>query len=584
MTVRSIWIPDKTEVVAERGMVVAKHPLAAEAGIEVLQEGGNAVDAAVAMGFALTVVKPMMTCIAGIGYLLAHDAARGEQWCFDAAPRAPLAAHDHCYEVIGENTDGIGLYRVRGDENFEGHRAAAVPGLVAALCTAHERLGRLPRERVLEPAIRLAAEGWTVDWATALHAANAMPGLARNSAAAEIFLPGGFPPRSDAPASVLKQTDLAETLRRIAKFGADGFYSGDVAHAIADDMREHGGWITAEDLARYPRHVDAPRRVSYRGVTVLLPPMACGATTAAETLKILERFDVAGAGHNTVAGLHLFIEAARRAFADRFHYLGDPEVVPVPLDGLLSEEHADELAALVNRERASFMSEPGDPEPWARFAAERPAGDPWRFEAQQRATSFAGAGAAQPDDSCTTHLATVDAERNAVCLTITAAGLFGAKVVSKGTGVLWNNGMTWFNPRPGAANSIAPGKRALTNMTPLILLRDGKPWVLIGAPGGRKIVNAITQIVLNVVDHGLGMQAAVGAPRIDASANEALADERLDPAVVEELRARGHRLREVADSPGAASFSRPLGIMIDPATNRLHSGLTPFHLAEARGY
>lgn len=580
--VRSVWTPDRTEIAVERGMVVAKHPVAAAAGIEMLQDGGNAADAAAAMGFTLAVVKPMWTSLGGIGYLLAHDAARGEQWCFDGAPRAPLAARPDSYEVLEPSSTGIALYHVRGDANDHGHTAAAVPGNVAILCGAHQRLGRLPLGRVLEPAIRAAAEGVAVDWNTTLFIAAAMPKLQQNAAAAAVFLPGGVPPSF--LAGVFRQSELAETLRRIARDGADGFYRGEVAHAIADDMRANGGWITEEDLARYPRRVDAPLRVHYRDVTALIPPMPCGATTAAETLRILDRFDVAGAGHNTVAGLHLFIEAARRAYADRFHYLADPESAPVPLAGLLSDGHADELAALVARDHVSMRTPPGAPEPWVRFGEERPEGDPWQFEPDGvRAKAATGAPGRDADD-CTTHYAVVDADRNAICCTMTTAGIFGAGVVTPGTGVSWNNGMTWFNPLPGTANSIAPGKRALTNMTPVIVLRDGAPYLLVGAPGGRKIINAVTQIISNVVDHGLGMQAAVTAPRVDASQNVVLADERLDPVVVHGLEALGHRVQSVLDGPGAANFSRPLAILVDPADGRAHSGTTPFHLSEAWGY
>lgn len=583
MVLQSHWLPDKAEVVAESGMVVAKHPLAAEAGIEILQDGGNAVDAAVATGFALCVVKPMMTGIAGIGYLLLHDAARGEQWCFDGAPRAPLAAGPDTFEVIGEQTDGIGLYRVRGEENKEGYRAAAVPGVVAILCGAHERYGRLPLSRVLEPAIRLAAEGWPVDWLTVAHTANGMRLLSSNREAASIFLPHGRPPAWGPPAERLVQRDLGETLRRIAREGAEGFYGGEVADAIDRDMRENGGLITHDDLARYPRRVDRPLAVRYRGVEALIPPMPCGATTSLETLRILERFDVAAAGQDTVESLHLFIEAARRAFADRFHYLGDAEFVPVPLAGLLSDGHADALAAQVSRERGSMTAAPGDVQPWVRFGAERPLGDPWRFDPGRPAPIAAGVAAVEDGDTCTTHFAVVDRERNAVNCTITSAGLFGAGVVTPTTGILWNNGMTWFNPVPGTANSIAPGKRALTNMSPVIVLRDRRPWFVVGAPGGRKIVNAIAQIISNVVDHGLSLQQAITAPRIDASANETLADIRLDPAVVEGLRGRGHTVTVVEDSAAQAMFSRPLGILIDPEDGRLHSGLSPAHMAEARG-
>ncbi len=581
MTQRSVWLPDRSEIAVPNGMVVAKHPLAAEAGIAVLQEGGNAADAAAAVGFVLTVVKVMWTSLGGVGFLLAHDAARGEQWCVDGAPRAPLACRPDSYDVLGPAGDGIALYTVRGDENAVGHRSVAVPGVVAMLCAAQAHLGRLPLARLLEPAIRLAEDGFQPDWNTTLWIAGAMAKLAANSAAAAIFLPDGRPASwlSEQP---LRQPALARTLRAIAAEGADGFYRGEVARMIADDMRAHGGWIAEDDLANYPRLVEPPLRVPYRDLEICLPPMPCGATTAAETLRILDRFDVVRAGHNTPDGLHLLIEASHRAFADRFHYLADPEFVPVPLRGLLSEGHTAELAALIASDRSTTVTAPGDPEPWVRYDAQRPEGDPWRFEDAVRPAALPG-GVGDSADS-TTHFAVVDAERNAVTCTLTTAGIFGAGVVTPGAGVGWNNGMTWFNPLPGTANSIAPGKRALTNMTPLLVLRDGKPFLALGAPGGRRIINAITQIVLNVADHGMGMQAAITAPRIDASANLTIADERLDAGVVDALTARGHRVAMRADGPGAAPFSRPLGILVDPADGLLHSGATPFHIAEARGY
>lgn len=583
MVLRSHWLPDKSEVVAERGMVVAKHPLAADAGIEILAEGGTAIDAAVATGFALTVVKPMMTGIGGIGFLLAHDAATDAQWCFDGAPRAPLAAAPDCYAVEGANSDGIGLFRVRGDENFSGHRSVAVPGVVAVLCAAHARFGSLPLMRVLEPAIRLAAEGFPADWATVAHTANAMGLLRRNRAAAAVFLPNDQPPGWGPPATILRQTDLAQTLRQIARQGADGFYRGEVAEAVAHDMAEHGGWITREDLARYPCRVDPPLRARYRDVEVLTAPMPCGGTTMLQTLRLLERFDVAAAGHNTPRALHLFAEAARRAFADRFHYLGDPEFVRVPLAGLLSDGHIDQLAALIDERETGFASGPDDPEPWVRYAAQPPTGDPWRHEGAGRPAALVGAHPGGDDDTCTTHFSVVDARRNAVSCTITAAGMFGSGVMSPTTGILWNNGMTWFNPLPGAANSIAPGKRALTNMTPALVLRDGRPFVAVGAPGGRKIINAIAQVISNVVDHRMTLQQAITAPRIDASANETLADVRIDPATVAGLESLGHRVRVVEDTPVQANFARPLGVLIDPTDATLRSGLDAIHMAEARG-
>ena len=577
--VRSRWMPDRSEVVAERAMVVAKHPLAADAGIEILKAGGNAMDAAVAMGFVICVVKPMMVGIGGVGFLVAHEGPTGEAFVVEGPPRAPLAATADMYAVEGVDTGGIALYNVKDNANDRGHRAVAVPGNVALLCAAHARLGRLPLAAVLEPAVGIAGDGFVPDWFTTLHAANAMPDLLLNRAAAEVFLPGGVPPRCIGDAPKLRQRDLADTLRRIGRDGPDGFYRGELAEAIEADFRAHGGLITREDLARYEARIAAPVHGRYRDVEVLIPAMPCGATTALQTLNLLDRFEVGAAGHNTAEGLHLFIECARRAFADRFHYLGDPAVVPVPLQGLLSPGHADELAALVDRERATALSP--EAEPWAHFAAVPPAGDPWRWDPQPRPEGVPAASVAG-DATCTTHLAAVDGERNAVSCTITAAGLFGARVMTPGTGILWNNGMTWFNPLPGAANSIAPDKRALTNMTPVIVRRNGRPLLAVGAPGGRKIINAVTQVIANVVDHRLGAQAAVTAPRVDASANTVQVDARMDEAVVAALRARGHRAEMVEETPAISAFARPLAILVDDQ-DRLHSGLTPFHIAEARG-
>lgn len=577
---RSRWTPDRSEVVAESAVVVAKHPLAAEAGIDIIRSGGNAMDAAVAMGFVTCVVKPMMVGIGGIGMLVAHDGRTGEAFAVEGPPRAPLAATPDMFEIEDVDTAGIGLYRVKDQANDRGHRAVAVPGNVALLCAAHRRLGRLPLAAVLEPAIGIAEDGFVPDWFTTLHAANAMADLLLNPPAAAVFLPGGLPPRCLGDAPRLRQRDLAQTLRAIARDGADGFYRGEIAEAVAADFRANGGLIGREDLARYEAAIVEPLRGRYRDAEVLIPRLPCGGTTALQTLQIMDRFDLTAAGHNTADSLHLFIECARRAFADRFHYLGDPEFMPVPLQGLLSAGHADELAALVDRRRP--MPLPEDTQPWVHFATGLPDGDPWRWDPQPQPELIPATAPPGTDATCTTHLAAIDADRNAVSCTITAAGLFGARVLTPGTGILWNNGMTWFNPRPGATNSIAPGKRALTNMTPVIVRRDGRPMLAAGAPGGRKIINAITQVVGNVLDHGLGAQAAVTAPRVDASAATVQVDARIDGAVVAELERRGHRIEIVEENPAGSQFARPLAILVD-AQNRLHSGLTPHYIAEARG-
>lgn len=351
MALRSRWIVNKEEAVARGGMVVAKDPLAAEAGVEMLRRGGNAVDAAVAMGFAISVVEPMMTSIAGCGLMLVHEAATRQDWSVEYPPRAPLAAAAAMFDVLGPSSDGIALYRVRDDANESGYRSATVPATAAGLCLAHERFGRLPRQQVMEPAIQYAAEGFSINWYLSFQIGQALGQLRRFPASAAIFLPNGSPAKYLPRPDRIVQRDLAETLRRIAREGRAGFYAGEVAHAIDEDMKR-GGLITAADLDAYRAEVKPPFRAGYRGYEVLFPTAPCGAWTAVETLNILEAlrgaFAPARAGQNSAEALHLFVEAARQAFADRYFYLGDPELQPVPLGGLLSKPYARMLAAAID--------------------------------------------------------------------------------------------------------------------------------------------------------------------------------------------------------------------------------------------
>ncbi|MBI4233385.1 MAG: gamma-glutamyltransferase [Chloroflexi bacterium] len=582
MTLRSVWRATKDEVVAENGMVVSKHPLAAEAGLEMLKRGGNAVDAAVAIGFAISVVEPMMTCIAGVGYMVVHLARQGKDLVIEYPPRAPRKARPDMYRVLDRPATSLSIFDVEGDENVDGYRSIAVPGTVAGLCLAHRLYGTLPLEQVMEPAIHYAAAGFEVNWYLSLFVGNVMDTLQQYPAASEIFLPLGCPPKhSPKPADKLVQRDLAEVLRRVARNGAAGFYTGEVAAAIEEDMLRNGGLVTREDLAEYRAAVTEPTRTTYRGCEVLAPAGANGAFTLVETLNILESFDLRALGHNSPQYLHLFIEAARHAYADRYHYLGDPEVVDVPARGLLSKAYAADLARSVDGQRARLEAA-GDAEPWAYYST-RPLHDPWRYEGRPRpAADFLPSAAS--DGDCTTHFGVVDKERNLVSCTQTAVSAFGSKVVTRGLGVLWNNGMVWFNPKPGAANSIAPWKRPLVNMAPLIVKRDGAPYLSIGAPGGRRIINCNTQVLLNVLDFGMGIQEAIAQPRVDVSTRQTLVDARIDAAVAQALAERGHSVSVVEETPGDVNFATPLGILVDQAGGRVHGGVDVFRIAEARGY
>ncbi|MBI3979372.1 MAG: gamma-glutamyltransferase [Chloroflexi bacterium] len=574
MTSTSVWRIDKEEAVADRGMVAAKHPLAVQAGLAVLQRGGNAVDAAVTMAFALAVVEPGASGLGGGGLMVVHLAGSGRNVVVDFAMDAPLAATPDAYELAEEMSTGrFGWRKVRDDANIVGYRAAAVPGLVRGLALALERFGTIPLREALAPAIRYAEEGVPVTLPTYLRLAMNMPLLSRFPTSAAIFLPGGFPPRPEdalAPADRLVQPDLARTLRLIADDGPSAFYEGATARAIARAMQEQGGLIAEEDLARYRATiVEGGLVTDYRGHQIAGVPGASGCITAQQSLNILEGYDLASRGAGAPESLHLEAEAFRRAFADR-RYVGDPKQVSVPWRGLTSREYAGVVRAGIDPTRAATAVEPGNP--WAFDDATAPA------VVDATAVQATGGG------SSTTHLCAVDRERNAVTLTQTLADPVGCGAVVPGTGILLNNAMQWLNPEPDRPNSLAPGKRGLNNMTPLLVLRNGRPLLAIGASGGARIINAMAQIVVNVLDHGMSVQDAIAAPRIDCSGPAVLVDSRFPASVPAGLAAMGHRARVVEESFNAYHFSTPLGILIHPGTGRLHGGVDPFRLAVAAGY
>ena len=594
MALRSVFRPDREEVEAENGIVAAMHPLAAEAGLEMLRRGGNAVDAAAATGFAISVVEPNNSCIAGVGFMLVHLASgageysAGSDVVVEYGPRAPLAARPDMYRVTGPGT-GISTYQTEGDENTHGYRSIAVPGTAAGLCRAHQLMGALPLEQVMEPAIQYAHDGFESYWALTLVVAANMKQLQRFPVASDLFLPGGFPPgylsdpsSADEGAYVVKQRDLAELLRRISKDGAAAMYEGEVAAAIEEDMRANGGLITRRDLAQRKPEVRTPLRLPYRGRYEILSATAPnGAWTTLQTMNILERFELGSLEFGSAEHLHLFVEAARHAFADRYHYMADPEFADVPLDGLLSKEYAREVAEGIDVDRAGLEDGSGEA-PWARYET-RPLHDPWPYEGRPRPASAPGGSAAAGGD-CTTHFGVADRHGNLVSCTQTAVSSFGSKVMTKGLGILWNNGMIWFNARPGAANSIAPWKRPLVNAAPLLVKRDGKPYASIGSPGGRKVNNANTNVAVHMLDFGMGPQEAITAPRADASGATTQVDARIDSATIERLRRMGHDMEVIPDMAAWYSFARPSAIMVDSERGVLRSGSDPAPVPEARGY
>ena len=578
MNTRSVWRPDKDEVVVEHGAVATAHPIAAQVGVDVLKSGGNAVDAAIATGFCLAVVEPWSSSIAGHGQMIVHMAEERRSVAIDYGHRAPRAATADMFRVIGPTMEGTGTYEVEDCANAVGHLSAGVPGVTAGMCRAHELFGSLPLERLLEPAVHYARHGFEADRNACLMIAMFMSDLVRYGETAGVFLPDGYPP---VPGSRVVQRDLADTIERIGREGRAALHRGEIADAIDEEMRRNGGLLSSQDLADYEAQVLDPVRTSYRGHELLGSPVPAGTITTLQTLNILESFDLTRLPYGSPGHLHLFIEAARHAYADRYSFVGDPDFYPTPLDGLLSREYALEVSRSIDREKAGLEDE-REVQPWVAYS-DSPLHDPWRYDPQPRPARAAPASPPSEGD-CTTHVSVIDRDRNMVACTQTVAGGFGAGVVVPGTGLLLSNGMVVFNPMPGAANSIGGFKRALNNMSPVLLLNEGQPFLTVGAPGGRRIVCRIAHIISNVLDFGMSIQEAITAPSVDAAGRETLVDHRIDPQTVEALGRMGHNVQVVPEPSTGGGFSRPSGVMIEPGTGLLRAGVQPFGPPEARGY
>jgi gamma-glutamyltranspeptidase/glutathione hydrolase len=581
MALRSAWKANKEEVVAQHGVVTAMQPQSAEAGLAMLKQGGNAVDAAVAMGFCNIVLEPYMAVIGGMGYMLVHMAREGITVGIDFNSRAPRRAHAEMFEVLGPApAGGISVYRVKDDANSAGPLSVTVPATCAGFCAAHARFGVLPLAQVLEPAISLASDGFETNWYTTLYIANKFDTLAADPYLAAMWLPGGRPPMSfPKPAERIVQGDLGDLLRRVARHGAAGMYQGEVADAVDCWMRQQGGIVTRQDLADYQPTCGEPLRQEFRGHTIACVATPSGAITNLETLGILNHLDLGGCAYNSAAYLHLVIEAARHAFADRYRYLGDWEHTPVPLRGLLSPAYAKTVAQLIQADRSTTRIDEAA-EPWS-YYSQRALHDPWVFDGTPpAATPLARAIAAEAGS--TTHINVVDKDRNAVSCTHT--GVFGA-VHPYNTGVYLTGGMAWFVPLPGHANSIASWKRPMNNMCPVMVFRNGHPVVCQGAPGARRIMHRGVQILLNMLVHGMGPQDAVAALTVDASGRDVLVDSRLPADVVEQLRHLGHMVKLVDEEPSmTGNFSRPSAVVIDYEHGLLRAGVDVFRPALALGY
>ncbi len=501
-------------VVARHGMVATEQKLASKIGLEVLKAGGNAIDAAVAIGFGLAVALPNAGNIGGGGFMLVYDARTGRTTALDFREMAPAAATRDMYLDAAKNViEGQSLYS---------HAAVGVPGTVAGLAHALERWGSMPLAEVMQPAIMLAQKGYMVSETLAKGLRYAADNMKKWSATRAIFWKNGAPLKAG---DRLVQKDLAETLQLIARDGARAFYEGELAHKIAADMASNGGRITLEDLKNYRVIEREPVRGTYRGYEIVTMPLpSSGGIHLVQILNMMERWPLRDWGHNSALAIHHMTEAMKLAYADRSRYPGDPDFIKIPLAGLISKSYAEALALQIDPDHA-------------RSADDIKPGQPQSHESNQ-----------------TTHFSVVDSVGNMVAATYTLNTNFGSGIVVPGTGVVLNNEMDDFSVKPGVpnvygviggdANAIEAGKRPLSSMTPTFVFKDGKPRLVTGSPGGPRIITTVLQQIVNSIDFAMNPAEAASAARFHHqwTPDELRMEKGFSPDTVRLLREKGHHI------------------------------------------
>jgi len=510
----TLWTGSSQAQKVTGGIVVSDQELATRAGMEILGRGGNAVDAAIATAFVLGVVDPASSGIGGGGFMVIYQTQEKKAHALDFRETAPAAAHRDLYMKDGQPVPGLSL---------TGPLAVAVPGEVAGLAEAWKRFGSLPWRTLLAPAIRYAAEGFPVD--SHLHSVleRQLSSMRKFPELGRVFLKDGAAP---AVGEKLGQPELGVTLKAIADRGQEIFYRGWIAQAIADRLKQEGGILTSDDLKNYKPRWREPILANYRKrVMITMPPPSSGGIALVQMLKTLETYPIDRFEHNSATYLHLLAEAMKHAFADRAQYLGDPDFVSIPVQKLLSNEHA----AWIRGRVSSVRTHPPE---------------------------FYGLAASQREKGGTTHFGVLDRNGNAVSCTLTINTQFGSKVLVPSTGIVLNNEMDDFSIHPGVpnvyrlvgaeANAIAPKKRPLSSMSPTILLEGDRPVLIVGASGGPRIISATFQAILNAMDFGMSVEKVVESPRIHHQwmPNEMAVEKGIPPGVREALERIGHQLRE----------------------------------------
>lgn len=501
-------------VYGKNGMVASEQGLATQVGLDILKQGGNAIDAAVAVGFALAVVLPNAGNIGGGGFMVLHDDKTGKDVAIDFREIAPAkASRDMYLDNQGNVIDGKSLFT---------HDASGVPGTVAGMEYALKKWGTMPLSKVLEPAIKLADKGFIVSDVLAKTLKEEKSTLGKWSASKAIFFKNGEPLKSG---DLLVQKDLAKSLRLIAKQGAKAFYQGEIATKIAKEMQSQGGTMTLEDLKAYKVVERQPIIGDYRGYKVVtMPPPSSGGVHLIEILNMLEHYPIKEDGVNSAKNIHHMAESMKLAYADRSEYLGDPDFVKIPVTGLTSKAYANERVKTIddNKARLSSTIKPGKPQP---------------YESDQ-----------------TTHFSVMDKAGNAVAVTYTLNLNFGSGIVAAGTGILLNNEMDDFSVKPGVpnafglvggtANAIEAKKRPLSSMTPTIVMKNNKPWLVTGSPGGARIITTVLQSVVNTIDHEMNPAEAIITPRVHHQwlPDELRVEEGISPDTIKLLQDKGHKV------------------------------------------
>ncbi len=516
-----------------RGVVTSAHPLASLAGIQMLLEGGNAVDAAVAVASALNVAEPFMSGIGGVGIMIISSAMRAERHVLNFVGRVPLAADPD---------------RATKTELEGGPRSCLTPGNLGGWLAAHERFGTMPRQAIFAPAIRLAEDGFPLTWKGCEFFERARTTLARSTEAQRIYLGNGSP----RPGQTLVQGDLAQTYRQVAEGGTGVFYRGPIGRAICRAVGEAGGWLSEEDLAAFGPEWLSPMVMPYGTAEVVSVPPPFAAFQSFETLNIVEEFDLAGWGHNSAEHLHHFIEAVKLATADRLAYAYSAEV---PITGLMSKTYARSQRARIDP-RTAAVSE-GERYNPARLPGQIDAGHPADFTKEH-----------------TTHFACADADGTVVTVTQTLGSPFGSGFAIPGTGIILNNLLQWQDLDPASPNRVRPGRRVGTNMAPMQVFRDANFFMSIGTPGSYGILQTTPQMLLNVLAFGMNIQEAIEAPRVRVYRNRLVDVEgRIPEPVRADLAARGHQVNVIDDWSWVVGGGQ--GITRDPESGALQGGADP---------